>query len=126
MSTVRICHLQPKIIFCFPSPIGRGDGFRFHKVWDSNPRESTKFKIIQIMKLKNYLEILNVLIAKNQEILESEVYGMIGDDENALLTNSVYPSVAFIDKKDLDRFIDYNKTNDIEDKKENQIPIVIL
>ena len=51
---------------------------------------------------------------------------MIGDDENALLTNSVYPSIAFIDKKDLDRFIDYNKTNDIEDKKENQIPIVIL
>ena len=78
------------------------------------------------MKLKNYLEILNVLIAKNQEILASEVYGMIGDDENALLTNSVYPSIAFIDKKDLDRFIDYNKTNDIEDKKENQIPIVIL
>lgn len=78
------------------------------------------------MKLKNYLEILNVLITQNQEILESEVYGIIGDDENALLTNSVYPSIAFIDKKDLDRFIDYNKTNDIEDKKENQIPIVIL
>lgn len=78
------------------------------------------------MKLKNYLEILNVLIAKNQEILESEVYIMIGDDENALLTNSVYPSIAFIDEKNLDRFINYNETNDIEDKKENQIPIVVL